>query len=51
MLEEPTSLRLEGPGVRALFSEAARFQPWLAAGRPSGTGAEIFDLAFAGGFM
>src|SRR4029453_6137455 len=29
MLEEPTSLRIEDPGVRALFSEAARFQSWL----------------------
>jgi len=30
MLEEPTSLRIDDPGVRALFSEAARFQSWLA---------------------
>src|SRR5215470_17015060 len=29
MLEEPTSLRIEDPGVRALFSETARFQSWL----------------------
>jgi adenylosuccinate lyase len=29
MLEEPTSLRVEDPGVRALFTEAARFQSWL----------------------
>jgi 3-carboxy-cis,cis-muconate cycloisomerase len=29
MLEEPTSLRIDDPGVRALFSEAARFQSWL----------------------
>src|SRR5213082_1310730 len=29
MLEEPTSLRIEDPGVRALFTEAARFQSWL----------------------
>ena len=29
MLEEPTSLRIEDPGVRALFSESARFQSWL----------------------
>jgi len=29
MLEEPTSLRIEDPGVRALFSENARFQSWL----------------------
>jgi 3-carboxy-cis,cis-muconate cycloisomerase len=29
MLEEPTSLRIEDPGVRALFTEAARFQAWL----------------------
>ena len=29
MLEEPTSLRVKDPGVRALFTEAARFQSWL----------------------
>ena len=29
MLEEPTSLRIEDPGVRALFTEDARFQSWL----------------------
>src|SRR5512138_826454 len=29
MLEEPTSLRIEDPGVRALFTETARFQSWL----------------------
>src|SRR6058998_2869768 len=29
MLEEPTSLRIGDPGVRALFTEAARFQSWL----------------------
>src|SRR5918911_1040271 len=29
MLEEPTSFRIEDPGVRALFTEAARFQAWL----------------------
>src|SRR4029450_9989953 len=29
MLEEPTSLRIDDPGVRTLFSEAARFQSWL----------------------
>ena len=29
MLEEPTSLRIEDPGVRALFTESARFQSWL----------------------
>src|SRR5919201_4152601 len=29
MLEEPTSLRVEDPGVRALFTEAARYQAWL----------------------
>src|SRR5881409_359702 len=29
MLEEPTSLRVEDPGVRALFTEAARLQSWL----------------------
>src|ERR1044072_3213646 len=29
MLEEPTSLRIEDPGVRALFTEAARFQSSL----------------------
>jgi 3-carboxy-cis,cis-muconate cycloisomerase len=29
MLEEPTSLRIEDPGIRALFTEAARFQSWL----------------------
>jgi adenylosuccinate lyase len=29
MLEEPTQLRIEDPGVRALFTEAARFQSWL----------------------
>jgi adenylosuccinate lyase len=29
MLDEPTSLRIDDPGVRALFTEAARFQSWL----------------------
>jgi adenylosuccinate lyase len=29
MQEEPTSLRITDPGVRALFSEASRFQAWL----------------------
>src|SRR5262250_1001547 len=29
MLEEPTSLRVDDPGIRALFTEAARFQSWL----------------------
>src|SRR5712692_8625844 len=29
MQEEPTSLRIEDPGVRALFTEAARYQAWL----------------------
>jgi 3-carboxy-cis,cis-muconate cycloisomerase len=29
MLEEPTSLRIKDPGVRALFTETARFQSWL----------------------
>src|SRR2546422_895548 len=29
MLEEPTSLRIDDPGVRALFTEDARFQSWL----------------------
>jgi adenylosuccinate lyase len=29
MQEEPTSLRIEDPGVRALFTESARFQSWL----------------------
>src|SRR5262245_57599453 len=29
MLDEPTSLRIDDPGVRALFTEAARFQAWL----------------------
>ncbi len=29
MLEEPTSLRIDDPGVRALFTEAARLQSWL----------------------
>ena len=29
MQEEPTSFRIEDPGVRALFTEAARFQAWL----------------------
>jgi 3-carboxy-cis,cis-muconate cycloisomerase len=29
MLEEPTSLRIDDPGVRALFTENARFQSWL----------------------
>ena len=29
MLEEPTSLRIDDPGVRAQFTEAARFQSWL----------------------
>src|SRR2546428_4546045 len=29
MLEEPTSLRIDDPGIRTLFTEAARFQSWL----------------------
>lgn len=29
ILEEPTSLRIDDPGVRALFTESARFQSWL----------------------
>src|SRR5258706_1663832 len=29
MLEEPTSLRIDDPGVRVLFPEAPRFQSWL----------------------
>ena len=29
MQEEPTSLRIDDPGVRRLFSEAARYQAWL----------------------
>lgn len=29
MQEEPTSYRLDDPGVRALFSEPARYQSWL----------------------
>ncbi len=29
MQEEPTSLRIQDPGVRALFTEASRFQSWL----------------------
>jgi 3-carboxy-cis,cis-muconate cycloisomerase len=29
VLEEPTSLRIDDPGVRALFTEPARFQSWL----------------------
>jgi adenylosuccinate lyase len=29
MLDEPTSLRIEDPGVRALFTEHARLQSWL----------------------
>ncbi|HVQ76911.1 MAG TPA: adenylosuccinate lyase family protein [Candidatus Binatia bacterium] len=29
MLDEPTSLRIDDPQVRALFTEAARFQAWL----------------------
>ncbi len=29
MLEEPTQLRIPDPGVRALFTESARFQSWL----------------------
>jgi len=29
MLEEPTSLRIDDPGIRALFTEHARFQSWL----------------------
>src|SRR5438128_9837109 len=28
MLEEPTSLRIEDPGVRALFTGAAALRPW-----------------------
>ena len=27
--ESPTSLRIPDPGVRALFTEAARYQSWL----------------------
>src|SRR5215468_8317083 len=29
MQEEPTSLRIEDPGVRTLFTEAGRYQAWL----------------------
>ncbi|MGE3536774.1 MAG: adenylosuccinate lyase family protein [Candidatus Tectimicrobiota bacterium] len=29
MQEEPTSRRVKDPGIRALFTEAARFQAWL----------------------
>ena len=29
MQEEPTSLRIEDPGVRSLFSEVSRYQAWL----------------------
>jgi adenylosuccinate lyase len=29
MQEEPTSLQFDDPDVRALFTEAARFQSWL----------------------
>jgi len=29
MQDEPTSLRIEDPGVRALFTESALFQAWL----------------------
>src|SRR6266540_4901357 len=29
MQEKPTSLRIDDPGVRALFTESARFQSWL----------------------
>ena len=29
MQDEPTSLRIEDPGIRSLFSEAARYQAWL----------------------
>jgi 3-carboxy-cis,cis-muconate cycloisomerase len=29
MLEEPTSLRIEDPGIRALFTEVGRYQAWL----------------------
>src|SRR5262247_978370 len=29
MLDEPTSLRIDDPGVRALFTESARYQSWL----------------------
>jgi 3-carboxy-cis,cis-muconate cycloisomerase len=29
MQDEPTSLRIDDPGGRALFTEAARFQSWL----------------------
>ena len=29
MKEEPTAYRIEDPGVRALFTEASRFQAWL----------------------
>ena len=29
MQEEPTAYRVEDPGVRALFTEAARYQSWL----------------------
>src|SRR5215813_5875993 len=29
MQDEPTSFRIEDPGVRALFTESARYQAWL----------------------
>ena len=29
MQEEPTSLRIDDPGIRALFTEDSRFQSWL----------------------
>lgn len=29
MQDEPTTLRIEDPGVRALFTETARYQSWL----------------------
>ncbi|HEY5869712.1 MAG TPA: adenylosuccinate lyase family protein, partial [Candidatus Tectomicrobia bacterium] len=29
MQDEPTSFRIADPGIRALFTEAARFQAWL----------------------
>ena len=29
MQDEPTSLRIPDPGIRALFTEGARWQSWL----------------------
>lgn len=29
MQDEPTTLRIEDPGVRALFTETSRYQSWL----------------------